>query len=480
MMRTSTFRLSGEFVAESCGGRLVCGTGLVAEAGASIDSRTLNAGQAFFAVRGPRFDGHDFLVAAVDRGAIGLVVDAAHAEAAVAVASRAPDRVFVVAVEDTTGALIAVARAWVEVLGCATVAVTGSVGKTTTKDLLAAAIASRYEVHATGGNLNNRYGLPLTCLKLVPRHEVLVAEMGMSAKGEIAELASIVRPRVGVVTCVAPVHLETLGSMEAIADAKAELVEALPAEGVAVLNADDPLVAAMRSRTKARVTTFGTSEGANVRIVAVDVGPDGRAAVTFEVGGGRFVTRLGLVGAHHAHNAAAALAAALALDVDPARACDAFASVGPGRHRMAIVQAGTVRLVDDCYNASPRSVAAALEALKSLGAGGRRVAMLGDMLELGAVTVAAHREAGRQAASSGVDLLIAVGKQSEEVRQGAMEAGMMSASVFTAPDAMVAANVAVALLKPRDTVLVKGSRGVGLEVVVDALVARFGADGEGN
>lgn len=480
MMRTSTFRLSGEFIAESCAGRLVRGVGIVAEKGVSIDSRTIEAGAVFVAIKGPRFDGHDFLCEAVRKGAVGLVVDQGHEQEALAAASAAPDTVFVVTVSDTTVALEALARAWVDVLGVTTVAITGSVGKTTTKDLTAAALGARYEVHSTSGNQNNRYGLPLTCMQLVPKHEVLVVEMGMSGRGEIAELANIVRPKVGVITCVAPVHLEQLGSLEAIAEAKSELVQTLPDNGTAILNADDPLVANMRVKTRARVLTFGRAEGAHVRVVDIQMASDGKPTVFFEVGGRRLSSQLSLVGAHHAHNAAAALAAALAMDVDPNEACAAMFNVNPQKHRMAVIQAGTIRVVDDCYNASPRSVAAALETLKNMRVGGRRVAILGDMLELGTATEEAHREIGRLAWAAGVDLLIAVGKNSELVCQGALKAGLMPHAVFTAPDAIAAANIAITLLKPRDTVLVKGSRAVGLELVVGAIVSHYSADVEGD
>ncbi|MBM4397205.1 MAG: UDP-N-acetylmuramoyl-tripeptide--D-alanyl-D-alanine ligase [Deltaproteobacteria bacterium] len=482
MMRTSTFRLSGEFVAESCGGRLVIGEGVVAEAGVAIDSRTIQPREAFVAIRGPRFDGHRFLSDATARGAVGLVVEEPAVEAALAAARASTERAFVVAVDDTTRALQALATAWVAVLQPIVVGVTGSVGKTTTKDMTAAVLAARFDCHATGGNRNNNFGLSLTCLKLVPSHEVLVAEMGMNAPGEIRTLATIAPPRIGVVTTVAPVHLEGLGTIEAVADAKAELVESLGPEGCAVLNADDPRVAAMRGRTGAgRVLTFGVAKDADVRIAAVEVGPDGRAAVTIEAGGARAIARLQVVGAHQACNAAAAVAAGLALNVPLADACAAVGTVRAGRHRMEVVSAGTLRVLDDCYNASPKSMSAALATLASIAAGGRCVAVIGDMLELGDATTDAHLDAGREAAAAGVECLIAVGRQADLVRRGAIEAGLPGTSIFVAPDAITASSVALAVVLPRDTVLVKGSRGVGLEHVVEAMAARFaGVGAEGN
>jgi UDP-N-acetylmuramoyl-tripeptide--D-alanyl-D-alanine ligase len=480
MMRSSTFRLSGEFVAESCGGRIVQGDAVVADAGASIDTRTLRERQVFFAVRGERSDGHDYLAQAVRAGATGLVVAGARVPDAIEAAALNPGNVFIVAVDDPTTALGETAASWITVLGPIVVGVTGSVGKTTTKEMIAAVLRRSFEVHATSGNFNNHLGLPLTLLQTLPRHEVLVAEMGMSGRGEIAHLCRIAHPRIGVVTTVAPVHVEHLGSIEAIAEAKAELVDALPSHGVAVLNADDPRVAAMAGRSLARVTTFGWAGSADVRIVDVALGPDGRPAAQLVVDGVPVEVRLSMVGGHFVLNAAAAIACGRALGVDPVAAAEALASVPPGKHRMDVVSAGTLRVLDDCYNASPLSLSAALRTLADLPAAGRRVAVVGDMLELGVVSDEAHRSAGVEAAGMGVDCLIAVGRNAGFVREGALSAGLSSAAVFTAPDAIAAATLLVALAEPRDTILVKGSRGVGLEHVVEAVRSRFGGDEAGN
>jgi len=480
MMRSSTFRLSGEFVAESCGGRVVQGDAVVADAGASIDTRTLHERQVFFAIAGERFDGHDYLMQAVHAGASGLVVHASRVQGAIDAAALNPGNVFIVAVEDPIQALGETASSWATVLGPIDRGGCGSVGKTTSKEMIAAVLRRAFDVHATSGNFNNHLGLPLTLLQMLPRHEVLVAEMGMSARGEIAHLCRIAHPRIGVVTTVAPVHVEHLGSIEAIAQAKAELVEALPSHGVAVLNADDPRVAAMASRSLARVTTYGWAESADVRIVDVALGPDGCPKVQLLVDGVPVGMRLSMVGGHFALNAAAAVACGRALGVDPVAAAEALATVPPGKHRMDVVSAGTLRILDDCYNASPLSLTAALRTLADLPAAGRRVAVLGDMLELGVVSDEAHRNAGIEAAGTGVDCLIAVGRNAGLVRDGAVSAGLSSSGVFTAPDAIAAATLLIAIAKPRDTVLVKGSRGVGLEHVVEAVRARFGGHEAGN
>lgn len=467
-------QLTGEFIAESTGGDLLLGHGMGADEGVSIDTRSLVAGEAFLAIRGDHVDGHEYLETAVQKGAAGLVVNRDRADHAVAVAATAPDQVFVVAVDDTVKALVAMATAWVEVMSPAVIAVTGSMGKSTTKDMMAAVCAVRFVAHATPGNLNNRLGLSLTCLKLLPRHEVLVAEMGTSGPGEIAELCRIAPPRMGIVTAVEAAHIEGFGSLDAVTRAKSELVRAVPSDGCVVLNADDPRVMSMAEGIEARVWTFGKGEGTDVRILEAGIGENGRTRATFNVGGQVVETRLSLFGAHQASNAAAALAMGTALEIDAETCCHALASVAPGRHRMHLVVAGPIRVIDDCYNAAPRTVSAALTVLADMDVGrGRRVAVLGDMLELGVLNDQAHEVAGREVVERKIDLLIAVGANAGRVARAAMEAGLPHAAVFEAPDSLAAAGVAAAIVEEGDLVLVKGSRGVALERVVNRLVREF-------
>jgi len=477
MSPTSSLRLTGEMIAVATGGELVRGSGVRADEGACIDTRVARPGQVFFALRGPRFDGHDFLVQALEKGVTGLVVRADRAPEAMALAAGRGDEVFVVSVEDPEAALIRSATAWCSMLSPRVVAITGSVGKTTVKDLLQAVAETRYATHATRGNQNNSLGLSLTVLGLLPRHEAMVVEMGMSALGEIAALCRIAPPTFGVVTCVAPVHLETLETLDQVAKAKSELVEALPADGRAVLNADDPRVRAMAGRSRAPVLLYGRGDDARVRLAEVTLDAGGCPSFVLRVDGNEYRGRLGLVGAHHAVNAAAAVAAGLALDIPPDQALAAMEAVRAGHHRMQPVIAGTLRILDDCYNASPLSMRAALSALEAV-ATGRRVAILGDMRELGDLATAAHWEVGLQAARSGVQVLIAIGEFRSVVRDGALAGGMSRSQVFEAEDAIGGATLAVVMVKPRDTVLVKASRALGLERVVEALTQRFQADGK--
>lgn len=473
MTRTSKYELSGECLAEFTKGRLVCGAGLYVSAGASIDTRTLVTGQVYFSIVGPRFDGHDFVEMACDRGAAGIVVDEAHVSSPAVQRLVVSGRCFIVAVEDTTAALIAAATSWISILAPKVIAITGSVGKTTTRSLTCAAVSSAFSTHGTTRNFNNRLGVALTCLALKPSHEVLVIEMGMNAPGEIAELCRIVRPDIAIVTIVAPVHLEGLKSIEGVAAAKAELIEALKPDGVAVLNADDPLVAAMCAKTAAGIRWFGRSERADVRLMSASVNPDGTTRATFAVMGREYGVTMKIVGTHNAMNAAAAVAAAIALGVEPEAACRALQTVGPAHHRMELSDLGTIRMIDDCYNASPRSVIAALDTLAALAPQRRRVAVLGDMLEMGDATEEVHRQVGASAAGHGVNLLVAVGRNAAVMAGAALEAGMPQSGVYEAQDALAAAAITREMLLPRDVVLVKGSRGVGLELVTDAIRARF-------
>lgn len=477
MTRTSKYELSGESIAEFTGGRLVSGAGLYATGGASIDTRTIQPGQVFFALDGERSRGVRYVEIALEKSASGIVVAEVDLQDPAVVRVIESGRAFVVAVQDTTDALIVAARTWADILSPKVVAITGSVGKTTVKNLASAAIAAGRTTHSTAGNHNNRLGVSLTCLGLRPSHEVLVAEMGMNAPGEIAELCTIVKPDIGLVTTVAPVHLEGLGSIENVAVAKSELIRALDFAGTAILNADDHLVAGMMTIAEekgARVVWFGTCEDADVRLLDARTDHDGRVVAKISVSGRECRVALRLVGIHNAMNAAAALAAAVACGVDPDDACRAMAAVEPGKHRMELTDIGTIRLMDDCYNASPKSVEAALEALASVAGPRRRVAVLGDMLEMGALTTAIHREMGRVAAENQVNCLIAVGRNASTIASAAVAGGIPRSEVFEAPDSLAAASLARELLKPRDVVLVKASRGVGLELVVDALKARFG------
>jgi UDP-N-acetylmuramoyl-tripeptide--D-alanyl-D-alanine ligase len=440
-------------------------------AGVSIDSRTVARGELFVAIHGPRHDGHNFVMAALDAGALAAIVAqdrlAGFAE---------PVRSKLLAVGDTLAALQGLAQGVRTRWGRRLAGVTGSAGKTTTKEILAALLASRLRVLKSEGNLNNEYGLPLQLLRLDNSDEAAVVELGMSHAGELRVLAEIARPDVGVVTRVAPVHLEFFASMDEIALAKRELIEGLAGrESVAVLNADDPRVARFAEAAPGRVVTFGFSSGTDFRAERIDdrgadgsefdfVGPAGRARLT-----------LALAGRHNISNALAALAAASiwGLGVDEAK--EVFPHLEPAgmRGRVLRYDAG-FSVINDCYNSNPVALAAMIEILEHTPASGRRILAAGEMLELGASSRELHREAGRAAAATGsLDWIIGVQGDGESFVRGAVEAGHPSGRAEFIGSSAEAAGFIADLLAPGDLMLVKGSRGVKMERIVEALDARF-------
>jgi UDP-N-acetylmuramoyl-tripeptide--D-alanyl-D-alanine ligase len=351
------------------------------------------------------------------------------------------------------------------------VGVTGSLAKTSTKEQVAEVLSERWNVLRSEGNENNEVGLPLTLLRLGPEHEVAVLEMGMYVGGEIRLLAELAQPRIGVVTAVRATHLSRAGSVEAIEAGKRELVEALPGEGTAVLNADDPRVDGMASHTPASVLRYGFREDADVTAESVvPAGADGMRFVLRAAGARQPVVTPNL-GRHSVHNALAAAAVGIAAGLDPATIARGLGRAARAPHRSTLVPAGEWRVLDDSYNAAPDSMAAALELLADLP--GRHVAVLGEMLELGEGSAEAHERVGERAAGV-VQLLVVVGDGTEGIARGAESAGLHPRSVVRVPDVDAALAVLADRLEPDDTILVKASRGVALERVVDGIVAMAG------
>lgn len=463
------------------GGRLVrAGRGPVR--GASVDSRRVRPGDLFVAVRGERVDGHDFVAEAFRRGAVAALVSR-EVEAA-GEAGAAGEQGALIRVDDTVAALGRLAAYHRQRLDVTVVAVTGSVGKTTTKDMIAAVLATAMPVLKSPGNYNTEIGLPLTLLELTPEHKAAVLEMGMRGAGQIRYLARIARPRIGCLTVVGETHLELLGSVENIARAKGELLEELPAGGAAVLNADDPWQRRLAPLTAARVVWYGFDPSAQV--TAADVVTGGSSTTfTLRADVGRPVAvqvTLPLPGRHHVLDALAAAAVGLLLGVPPEGIAGGLAATTLSAMRCQVT-AGAFTVIDDTYNASPASAKAALSALAEAG-GARRVAVLADMLELGPRAVAGHREVGETAACC-ADLVVAVGDLARHIAAGALAAGLPPERVIHCGSRAEALGVLERLVRPGDVVLVKGSRGMRMEEVAEALVrwagapARGGAGGEG-
>ena len=434
----------------------VVNAGALMATGYSIDSRTVRRGELFFAVRGERFDGHDFVAAALERGAVGAVVSRTR------VASL-PDAALAQPLLVTEAPLLAlqalathVRRQW----GRTVVAITGSAGKTTTKDAIAAAVGAGMIVLKSQGNLNNGYGLPLQLLRLEPQHEIAVVEMGMNHSGEIAALARIAAPDWGVVTNVGNAHVENFPDGQAgIARAKFELVAALPANGVAFLNSDDAYVSQFGRDFLGRVVYFGHGPMANPRILSTSEDSAG-LHVSYRAGEreGRFTMQL--LGAHNALNAMAGLAVALEADVDEEAAIEALSRLTAGDKRGQIVELAGASILNDSYNSNPEALRSMIGTLAARPAAGRRILVAGEMLELGERAPALHAACGRAAAEAGIDMVVGVSGNAEHLATAACSGGVTS--IFLA-DAEAAGQWLAANLRPGDVVLVKGSRGVRLE-----------------
>jgi UDP-N-acetylmuramoyl-tripeptide--D-alanyl-D-alanine ligase len=448
-------RIAGGCVVQGPAGRVFTGYG--------IDSRRTAAGDLFFAIPAER-DGHDFVAAAAAAGAAGAII---------ARPVDVPGKDFaVVRVGDTVAALQALAAAVLARGKARVVAVTGSVGKTTTKEFAAALLSRRFRVLKSEGNYNNHLGLALSLLGLEPGHELAVLEMGMSAAGEIRALTRIAPPDVAVVTNIAPVHLQFFESLDAIALAKKEILDGARPGATAVLNADDPLVMRIAAGFPGRTLTFGRGPGADVAAEAVEpVGTEG-FALRLRYGREHVEAPFSFLNEAAADDllAAAAVSLSFGLSFDEIR--PAVAGLRPLPRRGALIEAGRgVRVYDDSYNSNPRALASALKSLGSRPAG-RKVAVLADMLELGESAAELHRRAGGTVARTGWDVLVAVGPLAGFIADGAIAAGMSAAAVHRFTDAAAAAPAVASLVRERDLVLVKGSRGMRTEMIVDALAAR--------
>jgi UDP-N-acetylmuramoyl-tripeptide--D-alanyl-D-alanine ligase len=458
--------LSAGFVADAVGGRLVSGDRARVFDTVSTDSRSLTGSSAaralFIALAGPNFDGHEFVPALLQAGLAGVIVSRPIASAA------AP--AVVIEVDDTLRALQRLGRAVRRASGATVIAITGSAGKTTTKELTADALAAKYRVFRNAGNLNNHIGLPLSLLELRHGNEIAVVELGMNHAGEIRTLVDIAEPDIRMWTNVGDAHIGHFGSRDAIADAKAEILEQATPDTTLIANADDPLITARRAAFPGRTVTFGESAGADVRATDVeDRGFDGTRAVVTAFGE-RFAVEMPLPGRANLLNALAAAAVALDRGVSPAEVVSRLAAARPVSRRGEVTSlANGARLVDDSYNASPAAVRHALAALAATPAA-RRVAVLGEMRELGDLSQALHRAIGEAAAAAGVARLFAVGGDDARAMADAARAAGVDAEWFETSAA--AADAVPARIQSGDLVLVKGSRGTRTDIVADRLKER--------
>ena len=458
--------LSVADILQATGGGLLIGDPAARITSFSIDTRQIAPGGAFFALVGTRTDGHAFLA------------DAARQGAGVAIVSRPPEGTgpfppAVIRVDDGAAALARCGALARQRVTAKVIALTGSAGKTTTKEFIAAGLAATRRVHRTTGNLNNELGVPLTLLACPEDAEVMVVEMGMNGPGQIAFLTRLANPDVGLVTNVRPVHLEFFSSLDEIAAAKGELFAVLRDDAVAVVNLEDARVRVQSARHAGERVTFGRGESADVRAMTIADRFGTGAGLTLVHEGTSHSLPLRVGGAHAALDALAAAAAIVAAGspLEPAIAAMAAMEPAPGRGRISHLE-GDIAVVDDTYNSNPEALASVLGTLSASTPAGRRVLVMGDMLELGAQAAAFHRAAGERAAAAGVALLVAVGPLSRSAAETARRGGV---EVVTADDATAAARIVPGLVRAGDLVVVKGSRGIHLEHVVEALLARGAA-----
>lgn len=440
----------------------VAQAGALMACGYSIDSRTVVAGELFFAVRGERLDGHDFVAAAVERGAVAAVV----ARSRIAALPDAALSVPLLITEDPLIALQALAATVRRQWGKCVVAVTGSAGKTTTKEAIAVALGAQLHALKSRGNLNNGFGLPLELLRLEPEHEIAVIEMGMNHAGEIAALTRIAAPDWGVITNVGTAHIENFADgQDGIARAKLELVTALPANGVAFLNCSDPYVSQFGRDFPGRTVYFGLGPCADPQILNVAEDLTG-LHVRFRAGEREGNLTLRLLGAHNAANALAGLAVALEAGVDLDAAVAALETLTAGDKRGEVVELRGATILNDCYNSNPEALRSMIRTLAARPAAGRRILVAGEMLEMGEQGPTLHAACGSAAAEAGLDLVVGVGGNAEHLAAAACAGGV---SALFLPDAEAAGRWLVESLRAGDVALVKGSRGVRLERAIEML-----------
>ena len=464
--------LRADQLAAATEGRMVTGRPDARVTGFAIDSRRVKDGDVFFAIRGAQLDGHAFVSEAIRRGAVGVVVSDASSAGLGDGMAEAP---FVIVVGNTTRALQLLARFIRRASEARVVAITGSVGKTTTKEITAALLASRYRVFRNEGNLNNHIGLPLSLLELRHRPEIAVVELGMNHAGEIRTLVEIAEPELRVWTNVAAVHSAFFDSLEAIADAKAEILEGATSTTQLVANANDPRVMARTSRFPGQISTFGVDTNADVRATDVrGLGLAGMAATLYSSVGSAEV-RTSLLGEGNVVNILAAVTVALRFQVPLETVLPTVATFAAQPQRGNVIRLGGVTVVDDTYNSSPAALQQALRAMSVETGCRRRVAVLGEMLELGEQSSVLHEACGRVAVDAGFDRVVAVGgAPAQALVDGAIAAGLPPASVAALSTSEEAAELVRQLVQDGDLVLVKGSRGIRMDRIVERLGAKLG------
>ncbi len=458
-------------IVEASQGDLIGGNLQLAVPDISIDSRTIKEGELFLALKGGRYDGHDFLEEALQRGAMGAIIKNQKSNDSLSRVPRNQRSAIIIQVSDTSKALQDVAHYYRKKFALPIVAITGSNGKTTTKDMIAGILSKRLLTLKAESSFNNQVGIPLTLLHLSSSHQAVVLEMGMSARGEIAQLARLAEPTMGVITNVGPAHLEFFTDIEEIAQAKGELVDSLSESDTVILNRDDDRVWAMAGRVKGTLVSFGIKRKSDFQATEVKCLSDGTSEFTLN---GEVRIKLPLLGYYNVYNALAAASACSAFQLDLSVIKEGLESFQAPARRMQILSLGPVRdkslsgvkVINDAYNANPESMKMALQLLSRLRTGGRKIAVLGDMLELGKWGERMHRELGKLASTS-CQVLVTAGKLSQALAEEATASGMKD--VFICQNSQEAGKKLAEIIKRDDTVLVKGSRAMRMEEVINVL-----------
>jgi len=464
-------RATVETIAELTGAQVLLGSPDTSVNGLAVDSRQVQPGYAFVALPGEVTDGHVFIDDALRAGARLVLVTRGAEELADAIVLASQRSASVLRVPDALSAVHALAGWYRSRLRCAVIGVTGSTGKTTTKDFLTSVLATSMRVAATSGNRNNELGVPLTVFEAGSETDALIVEMGMRGLGQIEQLCAIARPHFGLVTNVGTSHIELLGSQEAVASAKGELVRCVPADGGVFLNGDDGFSEALAGAALAPVTLYGLGDGCTVRAEGIELDEESRASFDLVTEQGHVRVSLPVPGRHNVYNALAAAAVGLRLAVSLEKVADGLAGASTQAMRMeSFTAASGVLVINDAYNANPSSMAAAVETLAEVKVTGKRVAVLGDMAELGSLTELAHFRIGEQVARLPIDALVTVGAKARRIAEGAKARGMSADGIRPCSTVEEAVEVLDDLLVPGDAVLVKASRVMGLEAVVDGIV----------
>ncbi len=464
-------RASSDTIARVTGGEIFFGSADAYATGLTVDSRETTAGCAFVALPGEHSDGHDHAIDALRRGARVLIVTRPEEQLTTLLGETLTRGATLVRVEDGLRAVIDLATWHRGRLLCPVVGVTGSTGKTTTKDFMRAALSSRLRVESTQGNRNNELGVPLTVLAAGTNTEVLLVEMGMRGMGQISELCRVARPTLGLITNVGTSHIEMLGSQEAIARAKGELVEAIPPDGAVFLNGDDVHTEGLASRASAPITRYGLTSSCDVRATDIVLDDESRATFTLVAPQGSVRVSLPVPGRHNVYNALAAASVALRLALPMDAISEGLGAAVITAMRMETINAASgVTVINDAYNANPTSMRAAIDTLSAMATVGKRVAVLGDMGELGNLSEIAHLELGEFVAEKQIDVLVAVGRKARRIAEGARARGMAVEMIRPCATPEEAVGVLDDLVDSGDIVLVKASRMMGLETVVEGLV----------